>query len=198
MVSGENKRNTVYLDTSVLANWLLLYRKSKRTRRLAEKKAKESMRLLDRILKGRYSCRFLISPYVMSELSQSARDNLVALKMIRDGQSLVWFNRLKKQYRLKNWEQADIRRSIDSFAKFLLNKKFILFDAHIDSDDIHRFSLRYSLETHDAIHLSIARRNAAYLVTTDSDLLESKPRIKEMAVVRPAALETLTTLRKEP
>jgi len=193
---GKGIENKVYLDTSVLANWLLLYRKNKKVRRLAEKRAQECMGLLDRILKKRYSCNFLISPYSTSELSQSARDNLVALKMMRDGLSLVWFNRLKKRYSLKNWEQADIRDSIRVFLNFLLRNDFILFDANINSDDVHRLSLKYSLETHDAIHLSIARQNANYLVTIDPDFLEVEPRIKEINVIRPATLETLTHLRR--
>jgi len=193
---GKDIGNAVYLDTSVLANWLLLYRKNKKTRRLAEKRARECMSLLERIRKNRYSCRFLISPYAMSELSQSARDNLIALKIMRDGLSLVWFNRLKKRYRLKNKEQADIRDSIGTFFRFLLRNKFVFFDANIDSDQVHRLSLKYGLETHDAIHLSIARQNATYLVTIDPDFLEAEPKIKEIEVARPAALETLTHLRR--
>jgi len=197
LASDDNRKEaSAYLDTNVLVNWMLLYRKGRKTRRIAEKRAKECMRLLDDILRGRYSCRFLVSAYAISELSQSARDNLIALKIMRDGQSLVWFNQLKKRYRLKNWEQADIRESLRSFSRFLSKKGFMEFDAVVDYDEVHRLSLKYGLETHDAIHLCVARHGADYLITTDPDLLEVKSQIKEIHVIRRATLRTITGLRK--
>ena len=191
-----DRKKSVYLDTNVLANWLLLYRKGKKARLRAEKRAKECMRLLDRILKHRYVCTFLISPYALAELAQSARDNLIALKIIRDGQSLVWFNRLKKRYRLKNWEQAEIRASIDAFTDFLEKNKFVLADVRVHSREVSKLSLKYSLETHDAIHLSIARQRAGYLTTTDPDFLDVEPKIREVKVIRPSTLETIKELRR--
>lgn len=127
---------------------------------------------------------------------RKVRDNLVALKIVRDGLSLVWFNRLKKRYRLKNWEQSEVMQSIRAFEDFLRTKGFVRFDASVNTANVNWFALRYGLEMPDATHLCLAKETARYLLTIDPDLLETKAKIKTLDIIRPATLETLSALRR--
>ena len=82
------ENNFAYLDTSILANWLIYYRKRARWLAFREQdKARQSMTLLQEIIDGRYSVKFVTSTWAMAELSQSAIDYRVAVRMIRDGRN---------------------------------------------------------------------------------------------------------------
>jgi predicted nucleic acid-binding protein len=195
-LARENEKdNRVYLDTNVLANWLLLYRKPKQIREEAEKQAVKCMHLLDRIRSKHFSCSFLVSAYAVMELSQTARDNLIALKIIRDGFSLNWFNRLKKRYELLKEEQEEIEKAIESFEDFLDRYGLVHIDVSVDIKKVNRLILKYGIETHDAVHVYEASNSATYLATIDPDLLNLKSRIVETKVVHPSSLETIRQLR---
>lgn len=191
------EESKVYIDTSILANWMLLYRKGKRTQRKAENRAKECMRLLDEIRQHKYQCEFITSTYAFAEIGQSARDARIAIKMIRDGISLHWFNRLKKYYPLKRKEQTSIMQSIESFYSFLENLGINIVEPVIDQTDINMISLRYSLEVSDATHIVIGKLSKSnYLLTVDHDFTESKPKIRTPQPLRPSTLATMKSLRK--
>jgi predicted nucleic acid-binding protein len=155
------------------------------------------MTLLKEILEHKYDCKFITSTYAFAELGQSARDARTAVKIIRDGLSLNWFNRLKKRYPLKRKEQTDIIRSIESFHSFLEKNGVEILELVIAQQDINKISLRHCLEVHDATHLVMARKKANYLITVDPDFLECRPKIRKPEVMRPPTLATKPELRNK-
>jgi predicted nucleic acid-binding protein len=58
----------------------------------------------------------------------------------------------------------------------------------LDWREMHRYCLRYSLETQDAAHVLLAKSNSQYLVTIDTALI--KARISEVKVLDPGDLLT--------
>jgi len=192
---------TAYLDTSILANWMLLYRRKRKGRRVKPptyaKHARQCMTLLSEIEHRKYSCRLITSTYAFAELGQSARDSRTAVKIIRDGLSLNWYNRLKKRYPLRRKEQTDIMRSIESFHNFLERLGIEIMEPIITQQDVNQIALKHSLEVNDATHVVIAKwAKVDFLITADQDFLECKPKIRKPEVMVPPTLATRPELRR--
>jgi len=152
------------------------------------------MRLLRQIERHKYKARMITSVFAFAELGQSARDARVAVKIIRDGLSLNWFNRLKKHYSLTTRERGDILESISSFHEYLERLGVEIVESMVNDRDLNRIALRYSIEVPDATHVLIAKNEKAdYIVTIDPDFLRSN--LKTPKVVLPTTLETITALR---
>jgi len=190
-----DKTKVAYIDTSVLANWML-YRKKVRVRFRAEKRARQSMKLLKLIQHHKYSCKFITSTFAFAEIGQSARDARTAVKIIRDGLNPSWFNRLKRWYPLKPKERTDIMRSIQSFYNYLEELGVEVKSSIIDPNEVNEISLRHSLEVCDATHVVIARSEKAdYLITVDPDFAEVRPKIRKPEAMNPDTLYTKRFLR---
>jgi len=187
----------VYLDTSVLANWILNYQYRPRDIR-PEKKAKECIELLDRIQEGEFICRFETSTWAMAELSQTISDNIVAFKILRDGFSLVYFDKLKEDYPLESSEQNRLQMHLREFRSFLVSKNIRIVESRISDPTIIGLSCKYSLSTPDAAHVAQASsRKCNYLVTIDPDMTEAEPPITEVTIVKPSTLYVHKELRQQ-
>lgn len=189
------KSISVYLDTSVLANWALLYKQPTEVKQLAEKRAKQCLMLLEQITQGMFSCNFETSTWAMAELAQVLKDSIIAGKILRDGQSLVFFNKLKRFYSLTKQEQEDLLFHIRKFELFLKSQNIALRKRGTDHLRVNELAFRYGLETSDATHVALASRNCQFLTTTDRDLIEAKPKILEIKVIRPSGLHIYKELR---
>lgn len=185
----------VYLDTSILANWILNYFKRPKDIR-PEKRAKECIDLFAQVKSGEFSCQFETSSWSLAELSQSVMDNIIASKILRDGFSLVYFNKLKRNYELSVSEQKGALIHIEYFTWILGTYNILIRESAIDHRLITKFSHKYHLETPDATHVALSMKNCQFLVSIDTDLLDAKPPIMEVQVVRPSTLYCNTNLRQ--
>lgn len=162
-----------------------------------EKNARACLKLLDQIKEGHFSCRFETSSWAMAELSQVIRDSIIALKIVRDGLSLVYFNRLKRFYVLAQDEQDELLLFLHEFPRFLRSQKVIVKTSKIEHSRINELCCKYGIETPDAAHIALAvAQRCQFLATIDRDMLETKPRIEEVRTVRPSFLCTLRQLRR--
>jgi hypothetical protein len=97
----------VYLDTSVLGHWVLYHFRPEKFDKPLPPTVQASLTLLHQIRNGFFSCKFETSDFALTELSQVIRDDLIATKMMRDAQSLVYFQALKDDYALDKDEIFD-------------------------------------------------------------------------------------------
>lgn len=184
-----------YLDTNILGNWFLLYRKPRTWRKFKPKdKAFQSMILHEDMKIGKYELRFQTSSWAISELAQTAMDYRLGVKMIREGRTPEFFNKWKRQQIINPVEAMQIHGSLRSFVQHIEVLGVVVTEGIINSERIHDFTLRYGLNAPDATHISIASRHCGYFVTNDEDLCDKK--IKEIHVVKPATLETYAHLRR--
>jgi len=186
-----------YLDTSILANWLIYYRKRKRWLSFKEKDgARQSMELLQGIIADKYNADFKISAWTIGELVQSALDNVVAVRMIRDGRNPRFFQTMKEQYPLSNEEKNQIGLSIEDFLDKIERLDIRPVGTGIeDYSDMRDFAFNYGIEAPDALHLSIAGYlDCEFFLTTDKRLIDKK--IKEIQVMLPPTFDRLPYVRR--
>jgi len=186
----------VYLDTNVLGHWILLYEEPPDIQAKAEKLAKESLSLLQQIKEDWFNCELLTSKWAIAELAQTLRDNLVAGKILRDGQSLVYFNKLKDYYLLDKEELKDHETYLINFKILLDSLPVQVLPETFDEKQSQLFVTKYGVDTSDAIHLAIANAENAYMVTGDIRLTKLIEDVQEVKIIKPMGLHTIREVRK--
>lgn len=197
MAEEETPPIIAYLDTSIVANWLIYYRKRKRWLSFKEgDKARQSMELLQGIIADKYNANFLTSAWTIGELAQSALDYLTALKMIRDGRNPRFFQTLKQQYPLSNEEKDQIALSIEDFLDRLERLGIIFRGSGIeDYGEVRDFAFDYGIEAPDALHLAVALQlECGCFLTIDERLIKAK--VKQIEVMFPSTFDKLPYARR--
>jgi hypothetical protein len=166
-----------YLDTNILGHWILYHFRPDEVRGVIPKSVQPSLDLLRLIESKSFTCKFETSDFALSELSQVIRDNLIAAKMMRDGQSLVYFQSLKNYYALEEEEivdaigyMADIETLLLKIEVTVSKIKIKLFEMSVPSG-VDDFCFAYGVDTSDAMHIIWAsRRKCKYFITADRRL----------------------------
>jgi predicted nucleic acid-binding protein len=184
-----------YLDTSVLISWLQIIEPS-----IAEKSAVKMIKLpkaaqkckelLDVILEDRLRCGLRSSDWALSEMIQYFRDRAVLKQFLYDGYAISSFNRYKHKYPMYKGDREEIFDNVRDFEAYLRGLDIKIVKTEIDKTKIHDYSLRYALETPDALHI-LSAKNSNYLVTTDDKLIESK--VAEIEIIDPRRLMRLAS-----
>lgn len=191
------KRKSIYLDTSVLGHWLLYYDAEAAKIAEAPRNVQRSLLLLNQIKQRLFSCSFSTSDFAFTELYQVMRDNIIANKILKDAQSLVYFHELKSQYQLTKTEVDDMIAYLDNFYSLLEKLKIYGYVVQLDMHDAQDLITDLNLSTPDAIHLAWAQSNRFYdyFVSGDRDFLEISGRVKKPRIVRASALHTFKELQ---
>jgi predicted nucleic acid-binding protein len=176
-----------YLDTSVIIPWLQQKEADVEDKDIKlPKAAQKSINLLQ--VSDRLNCRFQTSDWALSEMVQYFLDRSIFKKFRYDGYAISSFNRHKHRYNVDTDDLVVINESLSAFEIFLRELGVEIIDAKVDKKRIYHYSLRYSLETADALHIALAE-NCNYLVTTDDKLIRSG--IKEIWVMDPSTLTAI-------
>lgn len=150
--------------------------------------------MLSDIKNRRYNSKFVTSEWALAELVQSVRDRAIVKNFFLDGNEIAAFNRKKGQYKVEVQDRKVIHKSITQFRKFLKKYNIEIIRMNMNVDEIHEYSLKYSLETPDATHVDTAVHNACdYLVTVDRPFIDAE--IAEIHVVDPDTLFSKSELR---
>lgn len=191
----------MYLDSSVLGHWLL-YNKAKEPEIVeAPKRVKHSLLLLNQINEGYFSCQFETSDFAYAELYQVIRDNIIADKIVKDSQSLVYFHELKSGYQLTDDELEDVEYYLDDFNDLLKDLNVVPYIMSLDMRDVQDIIVNLNLSTPDAIHLALAAtsHDYDYFVTCDRDFLDFRKQINDYiekpVIARPSELHLKSELR---
>jgi predicted nucleic acid-binding protein len=186
---------TAYLDSNILANWFLLYRKTRTWQKLKEsERAKQSMLFHDDIRDKKYDVDFITSAWAFGELAQAAIDYTLSVRMIKEGHSLERFNKYKRNHPLSRQEIGDIRKSLEAFVQHLVKLRIEPKSLKTPSKGVQQFSLEYSLDAPDALHLALASKVCHYFLTNDEELCRKN--IKEIDVLLPANFRTKAAVRR--
>lgn len=194
---------SAYLDTAVLGHWILYHSQSRNMSELPSS-VRSSLELLRLIRNGRLDCKLETTDFALTELSQVVRDNLLASKMMRDGQSLVYFQSLKSYYRLDNEEQQDFITYFREFNMLLRQLKITEKRMKIMETRTSATAFVFGIDVPDGLHLNWAnRQRCKYFVTTDNRLLEllreedRNPFMGKMWVINPGQLPQMLSAEKE-
>lgn len=192
---------SAYLDTSVLGHWILYHSQSRNMTELPPS-ARSSLELLRLVRNGRLDCKLETTDFALTELSQVVRDNLLASKMMRDAQSLVYFQSLKSYYKLDDDEQEDFITYFREFNILLRELKIVGKRMKIMETRTSATAIVLGVDVPDGLHLNWAnRQRCKYFVTTDSRLLElirdENPFMGKMWVINPGQLPQVLSAEKE-
>lgn len=156
--------------------------------------ARKCKNLLSSVLNDRLICEFQASQWALTEVVQALRDRAILQKFLLDGYEISSFNRRKSEYPIGEEERGPIHDAIKNFETYLRKLEVRTVDLNMDRRMIHEYSLKYSLETPDAIHLLCATQNSDYLVTIDARFKSAG--VKEISVIDPETLLNNAALHK--
>jgi hypothetical protein len=108
----------VYIDTSVLVVWILNEEEPKKVSKLTPS-SKNSIELLNNIIRGKLNCRLQTSDWAFSEMIQTFRDRAIFKQFFIDGFTISAFNRKKNEYTIPEDEKKIIHTSLNDFENFL-------------------------------------------------------------------------------
>jgi predicted nucleic acid-binding protein len=144
-------------------------------------------------------CKLETSNFALAELAQVIRDNIIASKMMRDAQSLVYFPSLKDYYELDEDEHHDLLAYFRQIMELLRTKSVTVRSLKIILSDVSAFSAIYGIDTPDSLHIAWAHeRNCDFFVTSDKKLLarlkEANPVFQSIWIINPVQLIPLVNI----
>lgn len=180
-----------YLDTNILVNWSIYYRKRKQWLKFREgDKARQSMELFQDVKNKRYATTFVTSEWAIAELHQSAIDYRIAVRMIRDLRNPRFFQTQKLKYPLSEEEKKEIVLALNTFVLQLKKHRVGISTVSPDFGRISWFSVRYGVEAPDALPLFTALSlNSKYFLTVDEPLKNAG--VKDSEVLFPSTFRNL-------
>jgi len=160
---------SAYIDTTILANWILYYKKRDVIPK-AEKKIIESFTMLELIEKNLFICKFVSSTWAMCEVANVILNDILTEEMNRNGISLVQFPSQKRVFQIENEsKKRTIIENLADFRDFLKNLNVKIRSFEVDDDSVTDLLMKHTfLPTPDALHLSFAFRSCDMLVTLDA------------------------------
>jgi hypothetical protein len=174
-------RLSVYVDTTILGNWILYQQKRDKVAQAGERII-ESYAILEKIEKGFVDYAFETSTWAISELAGIIVDNLLAEQMLRDGISLTEFSSQKRVFKIKeeNTKRAIIE-NLATFTDYLEKVGFRIRSYEIDEDSVIDLLFKHTfLPIPDALHLSFAIRSCDVFLTLDQRHFLDKDHRKEI------------------
>ena len=151
------------------------------------------MELLVDLKKKQYDMSFVTSEWALAELHQAVLDYRVAVKMIRDLRNPRFFQTQKQQYQLTEDEKRKFVLSLNAFILYLRKlginiKPFV--SVPVTFGMISLFSVKYGVESPDALHLHLATfHHCKYLITADEALKNAE--VEDIKVMYPSTFRSL-------
>lgn len=173
----------VFVDTNVLAYWVLIngmlkWKKERKRKEILEKykKLKQAYDFIEYVIREK-SMDFSISTskLALAELIMVLNDFIISKKMHLDGIATIYWPKYKKDFLLNDEEFDEFQDDLIKKINFLRSSKFKIVDDEIlELQNYPYFVAQLGLLTQDAILLNTAllNVNANYLVTMDRDFLE--------------------------
>jgi len=160
---------SAYIDTTILANWILYYKKRDVIPK-AGKKIIESFTMLELIEKNLFICKFVSSTWAMCEVANVILNDILTEEMNRNGISLVQFPSQKRVFQIEDEsKKRTIIENLADFRDFLKNLNVKIRSFEVDDDSVTDLLMKHTfLPTPDALHLSFAFRSCDMLVTLDT------------------------------
>jgi len=141
----------------------------------------------------RFNVGFITSAWAVSEIVQAAIDYIISVRMIKEGSSLDRLYKYKRNNPLSKEQIDEIRRSLQAFLKHLRKMGIEFATFRFGSGAVQNFALEYSIDTPDALHLTLASGVCHYFITNDEELCRKG--IKEIDVLLPANFRTKGAVR---
>ncbi len=161
-------RRRIFLDTSVVAGWLLLVGREIRG---GSQKLLTRWRFVEKLIKSKHTP--VLSPIVISETARAVLDSAKIWKLVDMGIPPAYFFRLQKDARLAEVEKNQVYTAFWQQIDRLLKSAEIVQD-FINPDHVFRLMLQTDLRTVDAILvLTAIDAGCEAFVTSDRDLISA-------------------------
>ncbi len=161
-------RRRIFLDTSVVASWLLL--SGSQAGRKGQK-VWTRWRFVEKLLKSKHVP--VLSPLVVSEAARAVIDSKKIWKLVNMGIPPAYFFKLQKEAALSEDERAEVYSAFWRDIDRLLSASEIVQDV-IEPDDIFRLMLQTDIRTMDAaLVLTAFRSECDAFVTSDRTLVSA-------------------------
>jgi predicted nucleic acid-binding protein len=171
-----------------------MIREDRGRKRKLQPRGEKYKRLLDNIKTGIFNCKFLTSDWAITEIVAAVRDRAILKSFLFDGHEMSAFAREKRNYLLEEEKRIGIHEAIRDFVQFLHRLHIEIVKINLNVQKIHEYSMKYSIETPDTVHVVTAiEQSCGHLVTVDRALIDSK--VKEIAIIDPDTLFTRSELR---
>lgn len=186
----------VYLDTNILAMWLL-YDEEFRTAEFNvfkpmldmavrfDRRINSALEILKYIKTKQFNARFVTSSWTMAELIQALVDDKIAFKILLSGHSLSHFSRLRQYERLSERQSRESRRQVSHLWEYLQYNGVSVKGSSYQPERIHKLVMKYGLDTTDAMHIDYCIGKCQYFITNDGDLVKIKDDIPKLRIMLP-------------
>ncbi|AEA47898.1 PIN domain-containing protein [Archaeoglobus veneficus] len=169
----------IFLDSNVIANWILIKDFAQKFEELKDDKILNqrlenisySYTLVEALLEtDDYQAK--VSNLTLAEVSHVLYNEILSLKMYRLGIPLTLWSKLRGKHDLTKEEKFLVKETIAKYLGELKSKVRVVNDT-IDDEIYPKLILEYKLRTHDAILLTTAIFNeCSWFITNDREIVE--------------------------
>jgi len=190
----------MYIETSVIADWLFVATMLPRSRRKLRKGVHLSYQLLEQILKGRFQDEFVTSFWAILEAVGALKRSRIEFNMLTQNINLGYYHDLKDKsgFKIDTYQVREIVKLVDRLDKAHENRRLIWSQKGVEFTPALRL-ITIGLDPPDAIHVVFATiENCDFFVTKDNDFLKRKDTLsKYTEVLSPAtAFQKLNARRR--
>lgn len=177
----------IYLDTSVIADWLFLKSLDEKALEHVSKGAHNSIlskNLIDSLLSKKNSIETITSHWSLCEAVSTLKMSTIGLKLVLDNVSLRYLNRLKdsEYYKLTKVDGNAILESLSEF-KSRAKDRIKIIDSKLNYNLINELIIKHCLEASDALHLALAIDNKCDgFITRDEDFIKRNKEFAKLGI----------------
>jgi len=176
---------TIFLDSNIIANWILIKEFTKRFEEL------KNDRILRKRLRGISYSYTLIEALIetgdyyvkssnlaLAEVFHVIYNEIVSLKMYRLGIPLTLWSKLRTKHDLSKEEKFLVKEAVSKHLKTFRDQAEVVSDV-VDDEIYPKLVLEYKLRTHDAVLLTTAILNeCSWFITNDREIVDLEKRRK--------------------
>jgi len=179
--------NRVFIDSNIIANWIIISEAIKLTKETKDKielndfhkKIQNSYLLLEKIKENKYeneSVQFFTSQFSLCEVYNVIGTEFKARKLFEKNIPFRYWTSMIKKIKLKNEQFPEINKSLDGFANTFLNPNNLKMN-EVDTykkDNVGRLLWIYNCNTHDGVLIAQAiNKKCNYFITEDEELIKN-------------------------
>ncbi len=176
----------VFIDSNVIANWILILERLKLKKEGEEdkkllkefhKKIQNSYSLLEKIKENQCgTCQFFTSQFALCEVYNVIGMEYKSRKLSKKRVPFRYWIRMMRDIKLKDEQFPEINRSLIEFVNTFLNPNDLKMNRaeRYNQDNVGRLLWIYNCNTHDGVLIAQALYgNCNYFITEDNNLVKN-------------------------
>ena len=177
--------NHAFIDSNIIANWILIserlkLKKEEQDKKLLKefhKKIQNSYSLLEKIKDNEYrTCQFFTSQFALCEVYNVMGLEYKSRKLSEKRIPFRYWVKMMRDIKLKDKQFPEIDKSLIEFVNTFLNPNDLKIGRaeRYEQDSVGRLLWIYNCDTHDGVLVAQAlNRNCNYFITEDDRLIKN-------------------------